>query len=96
LQVFAAGIFHLNRHASAARVFRLNCHSVVHARAAKTSIAQAYAAKVFHFNHRATDHAPAAKVFHLNRCHRAPRIFHLHHHVFGQAFAPGRFFSELK
>src|ERR1039457_5611529 len=71
VQVLAPRVFHLNRHATASRIFDLKYHS----------IQQALAAKVFDLDHHTMERAAAPKVVHLNRHDLTPRIFHLNHHV---------------
>jgi hypothetical protein len=65
-QALAARVFRLNRHTIAARVFNRNHHA----------IDQAFATKVFHLNHHATEQALAPRVLRLNRHHLVPGIFH--------------------
>ena len=76
VQVLAPRVFHLNRHATASRIFDLKYHS----------IQQALAAKVFNLDHHTMERAAAPKVVHLNRHDLTPRIFHLNHHVTLRSF----------
>jgi hypothetical protein len=86
MQARAPRVFHLDRHAIAARVFDLMHHV----------IEQALAAWVFHLNHHAIEQTPTPRVLRLNRNDFVPRVFHLNHRVIWETLAPDRFFSELR
>jgi hypothetical protein len=85
-QVFAARVFHPDRHAIAAIVFYLNYH------ASK----QALAARIFHLNDHVIVEACAPRVFNPNCCDSASGVFHRSPHAIGQAVATDRFFDELR
>jgi hypothetical protein len=85
-QARAPRVFHLNRHAIAARIFDLKYRAIV----------QALAAGIFHLNHHSTEQPLAAKIVHLKRRDPASRIFHHNYPVIGHSFTPKRFFSELR
>jgi len=85
-QACATRVFHLNRHAIAARIFDLKYHAIV----------QALVAGIFHHKHHSTEQPLAAKIVHLKRRDPASRIFHLNHPVIGYSFTPKRFFTELR
>jgi hypothetical protein len=77
-------VFHPNRNAIEPAIFYLNDNATL----------QVPVTPVFRLKQPTIERAFAARVFHCSRHNFAPMFFHTHHHVFGQALAHVRIFSE--